>query len=568
MSKLLRSLLLLMVLAGSLFVYPVQPAFALAIPAEINKQFTPILIDAGGISVLRVTVFNPNTTFPLTDVTWTDNLVLRQPGLSIAPPGLINNTCGGIVTAVPGTTILRLEGGGVPAQDQATPGECYVEINVTSTTIGNLINTIPAGALTASGVDNGFPVTITNTTPANATIAVVSVVPPSLSKGFAPNTISMGGVSTLSITINNNDTNTNLTGTSFTDTLPTGVILANPPFGPTPMANCGGSASLAATAGGNTIALTNATVTPSQNCVVTVNVTSATQGVYVNTIPAGPVGPGSIRTDQGVTNTNPATATLNVQPINVAKQFNPASFQAGGTSTLTITIQNPTTSNYTGVSLSDTLPTTPNPNLTYVANSATTTCTAGTATNTSTTVTLTGGTIPANSSCTITVNVTTPTGATAATYTNVIPPGAVTITSNPGATNVTQATANVSVYATGTGMAGSVKSFSIDPINAGQNTRLRIDLFAPADTNLTNFSMTDNLPTGVTITNVNSTGIPTPPVISSSCGATPPRVLTANTWRHLYFPYRWNHPCRSSLSDRCLGNKQYAGHGHQYHYSR
>ncbi len=75
---------------------------------------------------------------------------------------------------------------------------------------------------------------------------------------------------------------------------------------------------------------------------------------------------------------------------------------------------------------------------------------------------------------------------------------------------------------------GSVKSFSPDPINAGQNTRLRIDLFAPADTNLTNFSMTDNLPAGVSITNVNSVGVATPPVISG-CGATPPRVLTATT---------------------------------------
>ncbi|MDD1444506.1 hypothetical protein MEO93_30050, partial [Dolichospermum sp. ST_sed3] len=250
------------------------------------------------------------------------------------------------------------------------------------------------------------------------------------------------------------------------------------------------------------------------------------QGIYVNTIPAGPGGPGSIRTDQGVTNGNPASATLNVQPINIAKLFNPTAFQAGGTSTLTITLQNPTATAYTGVSLSDTLPV--QPNLTYVANSAATTCAPGTATNTATTVSLAGGTIPPNSTCTITVNVTTPSDATAATYTNTIPPGAVVIASNPGATNVIQATADVRVYATGTGMAGSVKSFSIDPINAGQNTRLRIDLFAPADTNLTNFSMTDNLPAGVSISNVNSAGAPTLPAISG-CGATPPRVLTANT---------------------------------------
>ncbi len=504
-----------------------QTVYAIAIPAEINKQFTPILIDAGAVSVLRVTVFNPNT-FPLTNTSWTDNLIGVQPGLSIAPPGVVNNTCTGSVVAVPGTTTISLSGGNVPAQVLATPGECFVEVNVTSSTAGNLINTIPANRLSANGNDGGTSVTITNTTPASATLTVVAVSPPTLTKGFSPNTISMGNVSTLSITINNNDSNTNLTGTSFTDTLPANVVLANPPFGGTSLVNCGGSALLTAVAGGTTIALTGATVTPNQNCVVTVNVTSAVQGVYVNTIPAGPGGPGSIRTDQGVTNPSPATATLNVQPINVSKQFAPSSFQAGGTNTLTITIQNPSSSNYSGVSLSDTLPTLPNANLTYVPLSSSTTCGAGVVTNTSTTVTMTGGSIPANSSCTITVSVTAPANATAATYSNVIPPGAVTITSHPGATNAVSADANVSVYEVGTGMAGSVKSFSVDPIDAGQNTRLRIDLFAPADTNLTNFSMTDNLPAGVTITNVNATGAPSSPAISG-CGSTPPRVLTATT---------------------------------------
>ncbi len=521
MSRSLRSLILLMVLMGSLLIYPVQIAYAIAIPAEINKQFTPILIDAGAVSVLRVTVFNPNT-FPLTNASWTDNLVGVQPGLSIAPPGIVSNTCGGTVVATPGTTTVSLTGGNVPAQVQATPGECFIEVNVTSTTPGNLINTIPANNLNASGNDGGTSVTISNTTPASATLTVIAVSPPTLSKGFSPNTISTGGLSTLSITINNNDTNTDLTGTSFTDTLPANVILANPPFGGTPLTNCGGSASLVAVAGGSTITLSNAVVTPAQNCVVTVNVTSAVQGVYVNTIPAGPGGPGSIQTDQGVTNAAPANATLNVQPVSVAKQFSSTSFEAGGVNTLTITIQNPSNSTYTGVNLSDVLPITPNTNLTYVAGSSTTSCLPGTVSNTSTTVTLTGGTVPANSSCTITVNVTTPSGAVDATYTNTIPAGAISIASNPTVTNGIPASADVSVYALGTGMAGSVKSFSIDPINPGQNTRLRIDLFAPADVTLTNFSVTDNLPAGVTITN-------STPAAVNNCGPTPPRVLTAVT---------------------------------------
>ena len=80
-----RYLLFVFVIIVSLVFGLVTPVYAAALPAEINKQFTPIAIDAGATSVLRVTVFNPNT-FNLTNVSWSDNLVGVQPGLSIANP--------------------------------------------------------------------------------------------------------------------------------------------------------------------------------------------------------------------------------------------------------------------------------------------------------------------------------------------------------------------------------------------------------------------------------------------------------------------------------------------------
>ena len=130
MHKLLRFLLISFILTSSLVFAPVTTVHAISIPAEINKQFTPIIIDSGGVSVLRVSIFNPNL-FPLTNAGWTDTLIS---GLSIADPAGINNTCDGSVTAVPNTPFLSLSGGTVPAQVGVTPGECYVEINVTSTT--------------------------------------------------------------------------------------------------------------------------------------------------------------------------------------------------------------------------------------------------------------------------------------------------------------------------------------------------------------------------------------------------------------------------------------------------
>ena len=136
------------VLIVSMLFTPGETASAqvLTFPAEINKGFSPISIAAGGTSRLNVTIFNPNA-FQLTNASWTDNLIGVQPGLRIANPVGLTDSCGGSVTAAAGSTSLSLIGGTVPAQVGTTPGSCTVSINVTSTTSGNLINTIPANVL-------------------------------------------------------------------------------------------------------------------------------------------------------------------------------------------------------------------------------------------------------------------------------------------------------------------------------------------------------------------------------------------------------------------------------------
>jgi len=490
----------------AVMIFLVQPGFVvqaqvLSYPAEINKSFTPISIASGAITRLNVSVYNPNT-FPLNNASWIDNLVGVQPGLSIANPANISNSCGGSVTAVPGTTTLSLSGGTVPAQVGATPGECTVGIDVTSTTLGNLINTIPANALSSTGGG----VSITNTTPASATVTVVGVASPTVSKAFAPNTIWVGDTSVLAITINNTSAVIPLTQTSITDTLPTDVVVANPALPANSLQNCGAAATVSATPGGSSITLDNGTISPGSSCVIRVNVTSSTPGVYTNTIPAN-----AVTTQEGVTNDSPASAPLNVQPVGISKGFSPSSFQAGDTTTLTITLQNPSASAFTGANISDTLPGTV---LTVVDGSATTTCGGNAITTLPRTVTLTGGTIPPGSSttpgtCTISVQVTAPPTAGAASYTNTIPAGS--LVTDQGVTNVLPATAPVRIYAAGTGIEAS-KSFSPSTIDVGGNSRLRINMRAPADTALTNFSLTDNLPAGVVISNSQGPNV-------TNCGA-------------------------------------------------
>jgi len=510
MHKSITALLLCGVLIGSSFLAPGQivQAQGLSFPAQMNKSLLPISISSGGVSRLSVTIFNPNV-FQLTNASWTDNLVGVQPGLAIASPVGLTNTCGGTVTAVAGSTTLSLSDGTVPPQSGATPGSCTVSINVTSTTPGNLINTIPAGALSSTG--NGG--TVTNTTPASATLHVGSVQTPSVSKSFSPTTILVGQTSRLTIRIRNNDLTTALTQASLTDNLPAGLILANPVS--VALTNCGSSATVTAVSGGISVTLNHGTIAAGATCTIRVNVTSNTSDVYINTIPAN-----ALQTGQGLTNSAPASATLNVQAIGISKVFSPANFQAGDTTTLTITLSNPGSSPYTGVTVSDTLPGTV---LTVVPGSASTTCGSTVTITAPRTVSLTGGTIPAGiptnpGTCTITVQVTAPVGATTASFTNRIPAGA--LTTDQGVSNLSPATAQVRVYQLGTGM-GGIKSFSPVTILAGENSRLRINVSAPPDTNLTNFSITDHLPLNVTVSNSS------PATASASCGAS--AILTAVT---------------------------------------
>ena len=327
----------------------------------------------------------------------------------------------------------------------------------------------------------------------------------------------MGQTSQLAISISNNDPTITLTQATITDSLPAGVVLANP-VSPT-LTNCGGSASVTDTSGnplaggGTTVRLNNAAIAPATTCVIHVNVVSNAQAVYTNRIPAN-----SLQTQQGITNASAASANLSVQAVGVSKAFSPASISAGGTTTLTITLQNPTASAYTGVNLSDTLPGT----VLTVVPPAATTCGGTVSTTAPRTVSLTGGTIPAGSittpgACTITVQVSVPAGTPSGTFTNTIP--ARTLTTTQGVTNLRSASATVTVNGSDV---RALKSFSAATISAGGNSRLRLDFFAPGDTGLSNFSVTDNLPAGITVSNSTAPAV-------SGCGAAPPRVLTAPT---------------------------------------
>lgn len=101
---------------------------------------------------------------------------------------------------------------------------------------------------------------------------------PQLDKSFSPASVPAGGTSTLTLTVTNTSELTAKAGWSFTDSLPSGLVVDDP-------ANVGGTcaATVGATAGSGSIAVTDGSLAAGQaSCTITVDVTSAVAGVYEN----------------------------------------------------------------------------------------------------------------------------------------------------------------------------------------------------------------------------------------------------------------------------------------------
>ncbi len=82
MKRITRLVLLTSILFSAVFLQPPQVVQAANFPAQMNKRFTPISIVAGGISVLSVTIYNPNS-FELTSAHYHD---FFPAGITLAHP--------------------------------------------------------------------------------------------------------------------------------------------------------------------------------------------------------------------------------------------------------------------------------------------------------------------------------------------------------------------------------------------------------------------------------------------------------------------------------------------------
>ncbi|MEM7712312.1 MAG: hypothetical protein AAF349_01740 [Cyanobacteria bacterium P01_A01_bin.68] len=218
-----------------------------------------------------------------------------------------------------------------------------------------------------------------------------------LTPKFEPNNVTAKQPSTLRFTLTNFEGNA-ANGVSFTNTLPSGLVIANP----NGLTNtCNGTPT--ATAGGNQIQLTGGEVSANGGtCVITVQVKADDAGTYEVSVE-----PGDVTSTNAGSNEDAARVTLTVapsSPIDGSIAFNPDLLHGdAGSSVFTLTLNNGNPFDLTGTNFSNiTLPS----GLAFASSpNGQTTCTGGNITFSGSSFSFAGGTIPADASCTISFNV-------------------------------------------------------------------------------------------------------------------------------------------------------------------
>ena len=298
----------------------------------IAKAFGSSPIVYGATSTITFTLANTNGV-PLTGAGFTDTLA----AMAVSGAQSAGGTCAGAGanSFVDGQTGLITFGGlTVPAN-----GSCTITIVVTSAQVGTHPNQ-------ASGVSSNEAATGGASNIANL---VVTAAAPVVTKAFAPATINSGGVSTLTITVQNPN-GSPITGVGVTDTFPatpgTGLARAATPNAST---TCpGGTVTSTATS----VTLAGAAIAAGASCTFQIDVTAPTAGSYVNTVAAG-----ALASSAG-SNTAAGSATLTVNPLadlGITK-LGPASVATGAAVNYTITVTNAGPDAANGATFADTVP--------------------------------------------------------------------------------------------------------------------------------------------------------------------------------------------------------------------
>ncbi len=480
-------------------------------PLSVTKAFQLADIYPGDSQTLTFTFRN---TFDqnIRNIALTDNLVTNvtaNGGLRIGGSGFVSQTCGGTVSAVPGTSAIAISG-----VNLAIGATCNVVVRVTMAANApsdnrTIVNTVPRTQITFDLI--GFP----GQNPLNgASDDLIVRTPLTLAKSYSPSTVAAGGVTRLRMQVTRLTRAASSTSSiAFTDAFPANHTIANPA---NVVNECGGTVTAAVASsslslsGGAMGAPTSGT---SINCSVFVNVVApGTNGSAANTVAAGaltaidsgqPAGLNGLATQT----TSSATLIRSSSQLTVNKEFLPTTVKAGQASRVRITLSNTNTgsASLTGVGLTDSFATsnlqlTTNPNPTFTTTSAVPNsggCFGGNyafVNGPGGSITLSGGQIGANTTCYFEFNVTSLLGGNVQ---NRILAG--DVRSDQGTTNALGAVATLTIERE----LNVSKGFRPEVVEAGAQTTLVIQVVNATDLAFTGSStqptLIDAMPAGITL---------------------------------------------------------------------
>ncbi|RBP51004.1 beta strand repeat-containing protein [Arenicella xantha] len=415
-----------------------------------NNNFSPNTIGPGSTTTLQFTLSNPSG-LPATDLAFSNTLPV---GLTIADPAIANHNCGAsaLFTATSGSNSITFFGGSL------APGEtCTATVNVVS-------NATPVSGAPVIHTNQPSQLTSTNSS-ATATNADLNVTAerPGFSKIFSPSTIAPGQTSQLTFTIDNSANQSNIATLSFTDDLPTGLVISENTLATT---DCGTELippTLTAVPNSSSIVFFANSFYPNfaaldagQTCEVSLEVKAEAAGEY-NTI--------SSDLSAGGQTSGKASASLSVPRQFLAKSFLDDPVAPGGSVDLAFTLTNLTrNATATNIAFTDDLNAALS-GLTY-STLKSNSCGGSVSGLGTTAITLNGGALPAESSCTIVTTLNVPTGAASGLYPSTTSAASVLLDGSPFTSNTASDRLEISTAPKVT------MSFSPQTIRASDSTTL------------------------------------------------------------------------------------------------
>lgn len=276
-----------------------------------NNSYDPNTTCCTGIGG-GVSITNNSTPFKITNSTIVNNHASWGGGGIAGGPGILSNTIVANNTAdngghgwniIQNCTATYTDGGNNLQYPAKNPNDgndknCVASPTIAQPQLGPLANNggstqtmallagspaINAGnnaTCAASPVNNKDQRGVPRPSGANCDIGAFEVAPqPSISKAFAPTFIAPGAQATLTFTLTNPNSGP-LTGLSFSDNFPAGLVVANP-AGVTN--NCSTPGTVVATPGSGAVSVSGLGMATVGSCTISVKVTSATANLYPNT---------------------------------------------------------------------------------------------------------------------------------------------------------------------------------------------------------------------------------------------------------------------------------------------